>query len=166
MSVENLFEVLDVPPAVRPPWQSRGMREGHKRRRSIYKGTVLFIDDDPLEWARGADHLARRGFWVTRIEGSSTAPEFVGRTRPDVVILEIAVHATDGLSLLRSIRCANPSLPIVIYSRTPRYRDDFTSWLADDYLLKSDDVAPLCDTVEALFLATKGSGETHATVDR
>jgi hypothetical protein len=38
--------------------------------------------------------------------------------------------------------------------------------LADDYLLKSDDLAPLCDAVETLLLAKNGSGETHATIDR
>lgn len=159
-------EVLDVerravPPARRSgaspidPTASelrRGLPASRGGRRAIHKAMVLWIDDDPLVWARGAEHLARSGFFVTRVRGSANVANLVSEAEPDAVILEVALHDGDGMDLLRSIRTASPSLPIIIYSKTPSYRDDFTSWLADDYLVKCDDLSFLCDAVDAVVL--------------
>ena len=123
-------------------WKDRAGHEAAK---------VLWIDDDPLVRARGAEYLQQRGFRVESIAGGTEAPGVVPEFEPDVVILEVSMHDFDGMDLLRAIRARNPSLPLIIYSRTPSYRDDFTSWLADDYLVKCGDLSPLGDAIDAVL---------------
>lgn len=128
----------------------------HRRPRRLPTGTVLWIDDDPTAWARGAEHLMRCGYKVVPIPPTARGTQWVAAIAPDVIVLEVNLEDADGMNLLRAIRAENARLPILIYSRTDRYRDDFTSWLADDYLLKADDVAPLCDAIEAVLAAHRG----------
>jgi DNA-binding response OmpR family regulator len=110
---------------------------------------VVWIVDDSIERTHGIEHLRRRGYQVVALPPSPRGPAWIQTISPDVVVLEVDLDHDEGMSLLHSIRTANPSVPIFIYSRTDRYRDDFTSWLADDYVHKTDDVGPLCDAIES-----------------
>jgi DNA-binding response OmpR family regulator len=111
------------------------------------------MDDDPREWTRGAEHLMRCGYRVIPIPATLSGVQWVSAIAPNVIVLEVDLQEGDGMSLLRAIRTDNPSIPIVIYSRTDRYRDDFISWLADDYLHKMEDGAPLCDAIDTVLAA-------------
>ena len=72
--------------------------------------------------------------------------EAVGREHPDVVVLDIAMPALDGLSAIPHIRARSPATKILLYSS--RAAPDRSG--ADAYLPKSAPLADLCAAVHQL----------------
>ena len=63
-----------------------------------------------------------------------------------------AKQEKDGLEVLDLLRKKNKSLPVILNSAYSTYKNDFTSWLADAYLVKSHDLTELKDKVQELLL--------------
>jgi DNA-binding NtrC family response regulator len=110
--------------------------------------TVLFVDDDEgfLELYRTA--FTREGFAVETAGSVETARERIAGGKIDVVVLDIRLGAASGLALLREIKAAHKPLPVVLSTAYARYQDDFSSWLADAYVVKSSDLAELRGAVQ------------------
>ena len=69
----------------------------------------------------------------------------------DLVILDIKMEGKDGLEVLDSIRNKHRGLPVILNSAYSTYKSDFTSWLADAYLVKSHDLTELKEKVQELL---------------
>jgi DNA-binding NarL/FixJ family response regulator len=74
----------------------------------------------------------------------------VAQEHPDVAIMETRIGREDGLEYLSRMKALDSSLHVILYTDHWRYRDDFTSWLADAYLLKERDREPLLHTIREL----------------
>ncbi len=71
----------------------------------------------------------------------------------DLVILDIKLERESGLDVLRRVKEMQPSLSVILNSGYTTYRDDFSSWLADAYLVKSSDTRELFDTIRGVLEA-------------
>ncbi|HPC82096.1 MAG TPA: response regulator [Thermoanaerobaculaceae bacterium] len=107
------------------------------------KRCVLFIDDEEglLELYRTA--FERLGYEVATATGLEAARDRINRGGIDAVVLDIRLGEASGLQLLREVKAAHPRLPIVLCTAYARYQDDFSSWLADAYVVKSSDLGEL-----------------------
>jgi DNA-binding NtrC family response regulator len=105
--------------------------------------TVLFVDDEEgfLELYRTA--FAREDLAVETATTADAARQILARGGIDVVVLDIRLGEDSGLALLREIKAANPAIGVVLSTAYARYQDDFTSWLADAYVVKSSDLDEL-----------------------
>jgi len=108
---------------------------------------LLFIDDEEgfLELYRSA--FSRDGFAVettTTIEG---ARDRLAQGGIDLVILDIRLGETSGLALLKEIKAKDSRMPVVLSTAYARYQDDFSSWLADAYVVKSSELEELKQAV-------------------
>jgi two-component SAPR family response regulator len=72
----------------------------------------------------------------------------------DLVLLDIKLKNENGLDLLQKIVRDRRDLPVVLCSAYSCYKDDFASWLADGYVVKSSDPHELMGEV-ARVLARK-----------
>ncbi|MGV8039408.1 MAG: response regulator [Thermoanaerobaculaceae bacterium] len=104
---------------------------------------VLFIDDE-----EGLLELYRTAFTRLEYDVATAASIESGRARireggVDAVVLDIRLGDASGLQLLREVKAAHPRLPIVLCTAYARYQDDFSSWLADAYVVKSSDLGEL-----------------------
>nr|MCU0756734.1 response regulator [Xanthomonadales bacterium] len=68
---------------------------------------LLLVEDHPALAEALADGLTRGGFAVDRAADAVAARQHVAATRYDVVVLDIGLPGTDGLSLLREWRRAS-----------------------------------------------------------
>src|SRR5689334_7388265 len=97
--------------------------------------TVLLIDDDaPFRCALGVA-LADEGFDVLAACGED-ALDAVGRSHVDLVLLDLMLPGTDGLTVCRQLR-ATGDLPIIIIGRPDS--EDVIAGLeagADDYVTR------------------------------
>jgi DNA-binding NarL/FixJ family response regulator len=82
------------------------------------KSRVVVADDHPLI----VEAIARvfeddGGFEIigTAVSGAQVAP-LVGRTLPDLVVLDLHMPVVDGLSCLAMLREKHPSIPVVVFS--------------------------------------------------
>ncbi len=75
---------------------------------------LLLVDDDAA--LRGALHayLEMNGFSVAEADTGKACREFLELQRPDAVVMDYLLPDTDGLQLLREIRAADASIPVLI----------------------------------------------------
>ncbi|MCK4284371.1 MAG: response regulator, partial [Candidatus Brocadiae bacterium] len=71
---------------------------------------------------------------------------------PDVVIMDINLpEKMDGIQSMSKILSQDKDIPVIINTGYSEYQDNYMSWAADAYILKSADVGPLVEAVrEAL----------------
>lgn len=112
--------------------------------------TILVVDDEVNLRKLYANELEEQGYQVITAANGSEALLKV-ETDPDLVVLDIKLHQDNGLDFLRRIKERRPSLPVILNSGYSTYRDDFTSWLADAYLVKSSNTSELLEKVRELL---------------
>ena len=71
--------------------------------------------------------------------------------RPDLIVLDIAMPGTNGIEVLGRINSREPTIPVVLHTAYTSYRNNFMTWLADAYVVKSSDLTEFISTVHALL---------------
>jgi len=128
--------------------------------------TILVVDDEPKIAALARDYLEHAGFAVVTASDGRAAIDAVGRSKPDLVVLDLGLPEVDGLDVTRSIR-RDSTLPIVMLTA----RDDEIDKLlglelgADDYLTKPFSPRELVARVKAV-LRRVDAGRGLAAGDR
>ena len=69
----------------------------------------------------------------------------------DLVITDLHLHEMDGTDLLRQIKERWPGLPAIIHTAYTQYTENFLTWAADDYIVKSLDFSDLNNSVKKLI---------------
>lgn len=112
---------------------------------------ILVVDDEASIRDLYQQELREEGYDVDVAPSAEAARERVAQRRPDLMILDIELPGEDGLSYLREVMESDRDLPVLINSAYPSYKDDFASWSAEAYLVKSSDLAPLKKKVRELL---------------
>lgn len=109
---------------------------------------LLFVDDEEglLELYRSA--FGREGYQIETVPTLDEARARLAKGGIDVLVLDIRLGEASGLALLREVKAADAHLPVILCTAYARYQDDFTSWLADAYVVKSSDLTPLKSAVK------------------
>jgi DNA-binding response OmpR family regulator len=81
------------------------------------------------------------GYIVQPAASGREAIDCVKRQRPDVVVLDIKLNDMEGLKVLDEIKAIDKTIPVIINSAYSVYKSDFSSWMADDYIVKSSDIS-------------------------
>lgn len=104
---------------------------------------LLIIDDESNIRHLYAAELEDEGHTVATA-GSCKEALTLLHSRPfDLVILDIKLDQESGLELLQQIAHEQKRLPVILCSAYSCYKDDFSSWLADAYVVKSSDLKEL-----------------------
>jgi len=110
---------------------------------------VLLVDDNADHRELYARRLRRLGYPTRTASSGMQAIATMREAVPDVVVLDIAMPGRDGLSVLQELIALWPALPVIIHTAYPSYCDNFLSWAANAYVLKSPDIGPLADALGA-----------------
>ncbi|MBI4537716.1 MAG: response regulator [candidate division NC10 bacterium] len=87
--------------------------------------TVLLVDDDRLILQVSQDALARAGYKTICLENGDQLASTVAALLPDLIVLDIMMPGTDGLSLCRKLRTgAEPYRGPIIVASAKHYRAD------------------------------------------
>ena len=87
----------------------------------------------------------RDGYDVVTAESAEEALEELEKSEPDLVVLDIRL---EGMDCLRSIMEKRRDLPVILNSAYSTYKQDFASWMADAYVVKSADLTELKDAIK------------------
>ena len=118
---------------------------------------LLVIDDEGDIRHLYAAELEDDGHEVATAGNSATALELLRDGEFDAVILDIQLDQESGLELLQKIAKERGHLPVILCTAFSSYRDDFSSWLADAYVVKSSNLYELREQVRQV-LARHGRG--------
>ncbi|MCM8762383.1 MAG: response regulator [Candidatus Omnitrophica bacterium] len=112
---------------------------------------ILLIEDEENERLLYKEELEKEGFSVTCCENGSKAINFIEKEDFDLVILDSQMPQMDGIETLGKMLTKKRNLPIIIYTAYPQYKDQFLTWAADAYIIKSADLSQLKDKVHSIL---------------
>ena len=99
--------------------------------------TILLVDDDAALLEVTSIVLASEGYRVLTAEDGIEALRILGRERLDLVVLDIMLPGTDGLTILRQLR-AEGRIPVILLTARADEVDRVVGLElgADDYVVK------------------------------
>jgi DNA-binding response OmpR family regulator len=113
---------------------------------------ILIIDDEEDIRNLYEGEFETEGYNISSVSSGSEALEYIeNNSNLDLVILDIKMDDMDGLEVLESIRIKTNKVPVILNSAYSTYKNNFTSWLADAYLVKSSNLSELKDKVRELL---------------
>jgi two-component system response regulator (stage 0 sporulation protein F) len=116
---------------------------------------ILVVEDDESQRILYHDELCEAGYEVMLAANGREALNQLDRDKPDLIILDIVMPVMDGMETLGRIIREYRDVPIILNTAYSSYKDDFMSWGADAYVVKSADLGELKEKVREIL---RGSG--------
>jgi two-component system, OmpR family, response regulator ResD len=124
---------------------------------------ILIVEDEPSIAEVVALYLKRAGFEATVAPDGQVALEEIGRSLPDLVVLDLMLPRVDGLEVMRRLRAASETPVIMLTAR--RSEVDRIAGLemgADDYVIKPFSAQELVSRVRAVLRRSQASRESQS----
>lgn len=112
---------------------------------------VLLVDDEPNVRLVYKEMLSDGGYEVLEAESSKETFDILRHEPVDLVVLDIKLRSESGLDVLQRIANEFPKLPVVLCSAYVSFQNDYTSWLAESYIVKSSDPEELLREVNRVL---------------
>jgi len=116
----------------------------------MYK--ILLVEDEPHLLELYQEELQDAGYEVMITMDGEEAVLLTKKNLPDLVVLDIKIKKLHGLEVLKKIKEFNKDLPVVLNSAYETFKSDFSSWIADAYLIKSSNLAELKEKITELLV--------------
>jgi DNA-binding response OmpR family regulator len=125
---------------------ARELQEDGNERRSSMK-TILVVEDERHLQTLYSQELAAEGYQVIAVGNGGEALEKLKHNAIDLAILDIKLENEDGLEVLRNMMAQQRGLKVILNTAYSSYRNDFKSWSAEDYIVKSSNLDELISKV-------------------
>ncbi len=109
--------------------------------------TILIVDDDDHQRLLYKEELELEGYEVILTATGQEAVAAVTASEIDCVVLDIAMPGMNGVETLASMLDIDRQLPIILHTAYPSYKDDFMTWAAEAYVIKSSDLSDLKEQI-------------------
>lgn len=112
---------------------------------------ILIVDDEVNVRKLYSEELRSEGYHTVSAATVAEAIESVEKEDPDLVILDIKLGEESGIDALMKIAKQRKRLPVILNSAYSVYKDNFQTWAADAYIVKSVDLTPLKEKIRDLL---------------
>ncbi len=118
--------------------------------------TILIVDDDPEIRRLLADYLTKNQLTVFGAENGRQMAQMLERHAIDLVVLDLMLPDTDGLTLCRDLR-AKSNLPVIMLTAKGEETDRIIGieMGADDYLVKPFNPRELLARIKSILRRTR-----------
>ena len=143
-------------PRQRPGLQVEPPTRRMSSRPPANRPTVLIVEDEPHLTLLYETELRREGFdTLTACDGRSCLDNLLSM-EIDLVILDLRMPGMDGIDLLARIRGLDRTIPVLINTAYSEYANNYLTWAADDFVVKSSDVGELVSRCRHLVKQVEG----------
>ena len=104
---------------------------------------ILCVDDDLSLLYLYQEELSEEGYKVILAEDGKQAVEKFKGEKPQAVVMDIRMPMMDGIETLNAMLGDDRQIPIILNTAFPQYRENFMTWGAEAYVLKSSDLTEL-----------------------
>ena len=111
---------------------------------------ILVVDDEKNILKLYKAELEDEGYNIVTANSGKEALDVFRQENPDLVTLDIMMPDIDGIQVLRQLKQENPQIPVIMLTAYD-YRDDFSVWVSDAYVVKSSDLANLKATIKQII---------------
>lgn len=112
---------------------------------------LLIVDDDANIRLLYSQELNDEGYQVVTASSTLEAVERLESESFELVVLDIKLRNESGIELLQRIVKERQNLPVILCTAFSCYKDDFSAWLADGYVVKSSDLQELKDEIRRVL---------------
>lgn len=113
---------------------------------------ILIVENDTVISKILAHTLTQHGFSITEARDGIEGIDAVAIQKPDLVLLDIDMPKMDGLAMLKELRRAGSTTPIIMLTNlnNPEYIADAAEHGVREYLIKADwDIDEIAAKVKA-----------------
>ena len=112
---------------------------------------ILVVEDEPDLQELYRLELQEAGYEVSACGDGESAIALARDQIFDLVILDIKIPRRDGTEVLHELKKRNRDVPVILNTAYSTYKQDFSTWLADAYVVKSADLGELKSKIEELL---------------
>ena len=112
---------------------------------------ILVVDDEDSIRLLYSEELAEEGHEVSTAASAGEAVAKLEEQTYDLVVLDIKLKNESGLDLLQTIVKERHEMPVILCTAFSCYKDDFSTWLADGYVVKSSDLTELKEEIKRVL---------------
>ncbi len=113
--------------------------------------TILLVEDNKNQRLLYEQELRLEGYEIITAIDGKYAIKKVQEQRPDLIIMDICMPEMCGLEAIGMILSKHKVIPIIINTAYGNYKDNFMSWAADAYIVKSSDLTELKNKIKELI---------------
>ena len=112
---------------------------------------ILLVDDETNIRLFYKEVLCEEGYEVLEAESGKESFDILRREPIDLVLLDIKLRSESGLDVLQNLTKEFPNLPVVLCTAYSSFQDDYISWLAEAYIVKSTDTEELLKEIKRVL---------------
>ena len=112
---------------------------------------ILVVDDEENIRFLFKEELEEEGYQVEVASNGFEAIDKVKGTRFDVIVMDIKMPGMDGIQALNEIKNMIKEQPVILCSAYGEFKQDFSSWISDAYVVKSADTSELKQTIKNIL---------------
>jgi len=113
--------------------------------------SILVVEDETPLCLLYEEELSAEGYDVTAVHDADSALAALKAKPFDLIITDIRMPGKDGVELIAQIMGMRKDVPIIINTAYQSYKDDFMTWAADAYVVKSSSLDELKAKVRELI---------------
>src|SRR5574337_1610191 len=113
--------------------------------------TILVVDYNKYHFLFYEQELSLEGYNIITPKDGCEALKKVKEHSPDLIVMDIIMPKMDGIELMGRILSEHKKIPIIINTAYIGYMDNFMSWAADAYIVKSSDSDELKNKIKELL---------------
>jgi len=112
---------------------------------------ILLVEDEKSLCLLYKEELAEEGYKVTAVQNAEAALEALSKEKFDLLITDIRMPGKNGIELANQVISRHPDMPVIINTAYQSYKDDFKTWAADAYIVKSSSLNELKIKIKELI---------------
>ena len=82
------------------------------------------------------------------VHDARAAIERVQKSPPDLLVLDVRMPGMDGIEALNKILGINNQLPVILNTAYTNHKENYMTWSADAYVVKSSDLSELKQAIK------------------
>lgn len=131
----------------------------------MVKGRVLIVDDHELDRRLSTLDLEAAGYTVSEASTVTDALNLLSKQRIDVIVLDVKMPGTDGITFLRGLKAGDKlsAIPVVMLSASDDLDDQLQAMAggAVRYITKPSHHELLVKTIESVLEEVRGHQGEH-----
>jgi CheY-like chemotaxis protein len=112
---------------------------------------ILVVDDEKNICELYRRELEDEGYSVSIAGSGGEALAAIESDPPDLVVLDIQMPGMNGIEALERILGRDKGIPVILNTAYSQYKDDYTTWGAESYVVKSSDTTRLKEEIKRIL---------------
>ncbi len=112
---------------------------------------ILVVDDEKHICELYRQELEDEGYSVSAANSGTEALAEIEQNPPDLIVLDIQMPGMDGVEMLEKLIGRDKGIPVVLNTAYSHFKNDYRTWGADAYVVKSMDTTKLKREIKRLL---------------